>query len=128
MDPISDMFIRIKNAQIAGHETVQFGYSKFKHEIAKALERKGLVSAVERKGKRVKKTLEMKLFYKKDGDPAIHNVALISKPSRRLYAAYKELRPSRHGGMIVLSTPKGVFSSEEARREKVGGELIAEIW
>lgn len=127
MDPISDMFIRIKNAQKAGHETVQFSYSKYKHEIAKALERKGYVGGIERKGKRVKKTLELKLQYR-DGDPVVHGVRLISKPSRRLYVSCKELPASSHGGAIFLSTPKGVFTGEEARKEKVGGELVAEVW
>ncbi|MBI2055794.1 MAG: 30S ribosomal protein S8 [Candidatus Sungbacteria bacterium] len=127
MDPISDMFIRIKNAQRAGHETVQFPYSKYKHEIAKALERKGYIGGVERKGKRIKKTLELVLQYR-EGDPLMHDVRLISKPSRRLYMSYKELQVSPRGGVLFVSTPKGVLASDEARKEKVGGELIAEIW
>lgn len=127
MDPISDMFIRIKNAQRAAHETVQFPYSKYKHEIAKALERKGYVGGVERKGKRVKKTLELVLMYH-EGYPVIHDVRLISKPSRRLYTPYKDLRNPPRGGTLIVSTPKGVLTSEEARKEKVGGELVAEIW
>ncbi len=127
MDPISDMLIRIKNGQKAGHETVQLSYSKFKHEIAKVLERSGYLGAIERKGKRVKKTLEATLRYQK-GEPAVHGLRLISKPSRRLYTAYKDLRPSSHGGVIILSTPKGVLTSDEAKKEKVGGELIVEVW
>ncbi len=126
-DPISDMFIRIKNAQRAGHETVQFFYSKYKYEIAKVLGRTGYVGAIERKGKRVKKTIEITLQYK-EKDPVIHDVKLLSKPSRRVYASYKELRPSRRGGVVMVSTPKGVLTTEEAKKEKMGGELIAEVW
>ena len=127
MDPVSDMFIRIKNAQKAGHETVQFPYSKFKHEILKVLERSGFIGKIERKGKRVKKALEADLLYK-DEKPGIEEIKLISKPSRRLYANHKSLRFPRHGGIIVISTPKGVLTGKEAKNEKVGGELIAEIW
>lgn len=123
MDPISDMFIRLKNAQRAGHEAVQIPYSKFKHEIAKVLEREGFVGAIERKGKRIRKTLEIKLAQK-----GIEDVRLLSKPSRRLYASYKDISRSKHGGIIIISTSKGVMSAENARKEKAGGELIAEVW
>lgn len=127
MDPISDMLIRIKNAQKAGHETVQIPYSKFKHEIAKVLEEHKMVKASERKGKRVRKFLEVELVYA-DEEPAIHEVRLISKPSRRFYSPLKKIPKPRHGGLIILSTPKGVMCEEKARKEKVGGELIAEVW
>lgn len=121
------MFIRLKNAQRAGHDMVRLSYSKFKHEIAKALERAGMVGAVERKGKRVKKTLEIQLI-SREGKPAINDVKLLSTPSRRLYAAIEELRPAKRGGVIIVSTPKGVMSVKEARKEHVGGALIAEVW
>ena|SRR3989344_907856 len=127
MDPISDMIIRIKNAQKAGHETVQVPYSKFKHEIAKVLEKRAMLGKIERKGKRVRKFLECELMYK-NGEPVVHNAKLISKPSRRLYTSLKKIPKPSHGGLILLSTPKGVMSEVEARREKVGGEIIAEIW
>lgn len=126
-DPISDMFIRLKNAQRAEHDMVRLSYSKFKHEIAKALERAGMVGAVERKGKRVKKTLEIQLV-SREGKPAITDVKLLSTPSRRVYATLKELRAQKRGGVIIVSTPKGVMSVKEARKERVGGALIAEIW
>lgn len=127
MDPISDMFIRIKNSGRAGHESVQIPYSKYKHEIAKVLERAGLVGKIERKGKRIRKTLEIQLISKSD-KPAIGNVNLISKPSRRLYTPYKNLQKSRHGGILLVSTSKGIMTESEARKEKVGGQLIAEVW
>lgn len=127
MDPISDMIIRIKNAQKAGHETVQVPYSKFKHEIAKVLEKHEMVGKIERKGKRVRKFLECGLMYN-NGEPMIHEAKLISKPSRRLYTSLQKIPKPRHGGLILLSTPRGVMCEEEARRKKVGGEIIAEIW
>ncbi len=127
MDPISDMLIRIKNAQAAGHETVLIPYSRLKHEIAKALERAGMVIRTERKGKRIKRVLEVAL---RGGStaPAIRGVRLLSTPGRRLYASYRELRRGSRGGIYLLTTPKGILSGAEARKEKVGGELIAEVW
>lgn len=126
-DPISDMLIRIKNAQRAKQEMVRIPYSQMKQEIARALERCGMVGASERKGKRVRKILDVQLLYP-EGKPAITEVKLISKPSRRLYASYRELHRPARGGIILLTTPKGILSSAEAHKEKVGGQLIAEIW
>lgn len=126
MDPIADFFIRIKNSQKAGHKTAQVSYSKFKHEISKALERFGLVGKVEKRGKRVRKTLEIGLIYR-GARPAIKDVKLISRPSRRIYSSYKDLGRIRSSGVIFLSTPKGVLGWSEAKKNKVGGELIAEV-
>ena len=127
MSVITDMFIRIKNAQKAELETVVIPYSKFKHEIARVLERTGFVGVLERRGRRVKKILEIKL-HPATADVSVHDVHFFSKPSRRLYIPYKEIRRSRRGGIIIVSTPKGVLSGQEARMQKVGGELIAEVW
>lgn len=128
MDPISDMFIRIKNAQKAGHETVSVPYSKFKHELAKTLERSGYIKDVERRGKRVKRFLELGLKYK-DEMPVISGLRLLSRPSRRVYAHAKELRRvGRHGGAVMVSTSQGVMMHKEAIKAGVGGQLIAEIY
>ena len=126
MDPVSDMLIRIKNAQRAGHTTVMIPHSRFKYEIAGALERSGFIEKVERRGKRVRRTLEVTLRGGSDA-PAIQGVKLHSTPGRRRFSSYNELRPSPHGGIFILTTPKGVLTAKEARKEKVGGELIAEI-
>ncbi len=121
------MFIRIKNAQAAKLEVVRMPYSRMKHEIACALERSGMVGMSERKGKRVRKVLDVRLLYP-EGRAAITQVKLISKPSRRLYASYQDLHRAPRGGIILLTTPKGILSGAEARKEKVGGQLIAEVW
>lgn len=127
MDPISDMFIRIKNAYRAGHETVHIPFSKFKYELLKAIERSGFVNKVERKGKRVRKVLEAELKYK-DEQPALGDVKLISKTSRRVYTHYKDIKLPKGGGVFLISTTKGVLTGAEARKAKVGGEIIAEIY
>lgn len=123
MDPISDFFIRIKNAQGAGHQILQVPYSKFKHELAKALGRAGLVSTVEKRGKRVRKILEISLLYR-EGESVIRDLKLISKPGRRIYTTYKTLRAGR---IVFLSTSKGILSGSEAKKAKLGGELMVEI-
>lgn len=127
MDPISDMFIRIKNASRAGKESVHIPYSKFKHELLKAIERRGFIAKIERKGKRVRKVLEVALRYE-NAVPVMKDLRLISKPSRRIYASSKNIGRARSGGMLLLSTPLGVLSGGEARKKKVGGEVVAEIW
>ena len=127
MDPISDFFIRIKNASRAGHESVRFPYSAFKHAIASVLERAGYLSAVTRKGKRVRKILEAELCMV-DRTPVFTDVKLLSKSSRRRYASWKDLGFARHGGIIIVSTPQGVLTHREAREKKVGGEVLAEVW
>lgn len=125
-DPISDFFVRIKNAQKAGHETALAPYSKFKHEIARALERSGFVGKAEKKGRRVR-MLEVALLYH-HRVPLLQDVKLFSTPSRRLYTPYRAIPSARRGGVILLTTPRGVLNHREARKEKVGGQLLAEIW
>ena len=128
MDPISDMFIRIKNAQYAGHKTVSIPYSKFRYELVKTLERSGYIKDAERRGKRIKRFIEIELKYE-DKVSAISGVRLLSRPSRRVFAHAKELRSiCRHGGIVVVSTSKGVMTHKEAMAVKIGGQLIAEIW
>ncbi len=127
MDPISDFFIRIKNAQTAGHDAVQIPYSRLKHDIARALARGGFLGGIERKGKRVKKFLEVGLIGGKESS-GVRGVRLISTPGRRIYWPYKAVRRAPRGGMVILTTSKGILSGAEARREKVGGQVIAEVW
>lgn len=127
MDPVSDIFIRLKNATRAKHEVVYIPYSRLKHEIAKMLERVRMVKGVEKKGKRVRKILEIALFPSTEKN-AIHDVRLISKPSRRLFQGYRSFGHSRRGGVLIVSTPRGIMSAEEAKKEKVGGQLMAEIF
>ena len=124
MDPISDMLIRIKNAATAGHETVSMPYSRMKHEIARALERARLVGGIQRRGKRVRKILEIGLL----GGDGFSGVRLLSTPGRRTYRAYRDLGRAPRGGVIILATSKGIMTEREARKEKVGGQLIAEVW
>lgn len=121
------MFIRLKNAQRAGHEALRVPYSKFKYEILCTLSRSGFVGSVERKGKRIKKFIEVALLYP-DGKAAIRNLKILSTPGRRLYINAKDVRLSPRGGIIILSTTQGVMNEKEARKARIGGALIAEVW
>ncbi|MEK9175263.1 MAG: 30S ribosomal protein S8 [Patescibacteria group bacterium] len=129
MDPIADMLIRIKNAQFAHKEIVAFGHSKLKLEIAKILERVGYVGSVSKKGRKNKKFIEIELLYDNNGNPKISYVKRLSGPSKRLYRGFREIfRPKNGYGIAIYSTPKGLLTDSEARKEKIGGEALFELW
>ena len=128
MDPISDMLIKIKNAQMAKKETVSFGHSKLKFEIAKILSREGFIADVQKKGKKNVKLIEVGLI-QDDGGARFSQIRRVSKPSRRVYRGYKEIFSVRKGfGLAIYSTPKGLLTDKEARRDKIGGEVLFEIY
>lgn len=127
-DPISDMLIRIKNAQMAKKTAVSFPYSKIKFEISKTLEKAGYLIGAQKRSKKNLKLLEVGLIYE-NGEPKISGLKRISKPSRRIYRALKEIFRVKNGvGIAIYSTPKGLLTDQEARKQKVGGELLFEIW
>ena len=129
MDPIADMLIRIKNAQVARKEMTSFGYSKVKWEIAKILERVGYCKAVNRKGKKNRKLIEIELLYNSSGVPKITGVRRMSSPGRRVYKGFREIYAPRSGfGISVYSTPKGILTDRDTAKEAVGGEFLFEIW
>ncbi|MBM3271872.1 30S ribosomal protein S8 [Candidatus Kaiserbacteria bacterium] len=128
-DPVGDFIIRLKNAGAVGKETVSVPFSQFKMAIAEKLKETGYIADIDKKGKKVKKTLDVVLKYKNDGTHAITDVKRISKPGRRLYKGSREINPVRYGhGSLILSTPQGVMTDKEARKAKVGGEALFEIW
>ena len=134
-DPISDMLIRIKNAQMVSHDQVLMPFSKMKLAIAQVLKDAGFITDVERKKKssaRGKKTefehLLLTLKYN-EGEGAFQGVKIISKPSRRMYIKGAEIRPVRSGhGIAIISTSKGIMSSKDAWKQKLGGEILCEVW
>ena len=128
MDSISNMLIAIKNGSLAGKERVFLPYSKMKHAIAECLKREGYVSDISKKPKKNQPVLEVDLIYA-DKKPKITEVERISKQSRRVYFGLKDIHSVRHGsGLLVLSTPKGILSGKEARKEQVGGEALFKMW
>jgi len=128
-DPIGDFIIRIKNAVAVGKETVSVPHSKFKMAVADKLKDAGYIKSIDRKGKKIKKTIEIGLVYEKDGTSKIGGVKRISKPGRRLYKGADEIHPVKYGhGALLLSTPNGVMTDKEAKKAHIGGEALFEIW
>jgi len=127
-DPVTDMLNRIRNAQAVLKETVDIPISNLRYEIAKILEKGGFVAEVEKKGKKTKKVIEITLKYN-EKVPVISGLKRISKPGKRIYKKAKELKPVRGGyGIAIISTSKGLMTDKEARKQKLGGEVICEIW
>ncbi|HEY4484617.1 MAG TPA: 30S ribosomal protein S8, partial [Candidatus Paceibacterota bacterium] len=117
---------------MAGKERVLVPFSRAKFDVAKILKENGLVQEIERKKKKVGKTeqvfLEVKLDLSRETMP-IAGVKIFSKPSRRVYLGKKDIKPVVSGyGISIISTSHGIMSGQEARKNNLGGELIAEIW
>jgi len=128
-DPIADLIVRLKNASDAKKATVIVINSKLSDNIAHALKKAGYVTSVEKKGKGVFKELELGIASNEIDGPRIHGVERVSKSSRRIYRKYSDIRVFRSGfGNVFLSTPKGILVDHEARRLKVGGEVLFKIW
>ncbi len=120
-----DLLIKIKNAQLAGKPILKTPATKFDKAVAEILADRGFVKRVELKGKSYKKYLEIEL----EGERKINGLKFKSRPSLRNYSGYKNLKKVKGGfGTLVLTTPKGIFSDERAKKEKVGGQLLFEIW
>ena len=128
MDTISNMIIQIKNAGNAGHDSVLVPYSKLKHSIVEALKKEGFVKDVEVATKKGKKVLDINLFMN-NRIPKIKGVDRISKPSKRIYRKFSDIRAVKNGyGALILSTSHGIMSGREAKRAKLGGEALFSIW
>ena len=125
VDPISDMLTRIRNAQSAGHETVEVSLSKIKFEIAKILKREKYIDDYKKAGKGNKKVLEISL----KSPAVIQEIKRVSRPGQRIYTKAAELKQVKSGyGISIVSTPKGLMTNKEARKVRLGGEILFEIW
>ena len=128
MDPVSNMLNGIKNANRAGRESVIVPHSKLCLAIAKSLSKQGYVGVVSEKSRRGRPVIEVALV-QVEGAPKINEIVCISKPSRRMYTSMHEIKPFKNGrGAYVYSTPKGILTDKEARKENVGGEVLFSIW
>lgn len=127
-DPIADMLTRIRNACQAGHRRVDIPVSKFKVEVARLLRDNRYIQefAVLDDGRHGL----LRLYLKYDGEnPVIHEVQRVSKPGLRRYVKAREVPRVKNGlGMAILSTPRGLMSDRDARRARMGGELVAVLW
>lgn len=124
-DPIADMLTRIRNANAAFHETVNIPASRMKAAVLEILLQEGFVKNVEKE----ENTLKVTLKYGSNNEKVITGIKRISKPGLRVYAKKEELPRVLGGlGIAVISTSKGVMSDKQARKEGLGGEVIAYVW
>jgi small subunit ribosomal protein S8 len=128
-DPIADMLTRIRNANQALHPTVSMPSSKLKEEIAKILAAEGYIEGYEVHPYGVKRELELKLKYLPDRSRVIRGLRRLSNPGRRVYKGADDLPRVKGGlGVVVVSTSQGLLSDSEARRRRLGGEILCEVW
>ncbi len=128
MDTISDMLIRIKNAQAVGHQTVNVPYSKIKYNLAKILEKEKMIQKSELWGKKIRKAIKIELKYNQ-GKPAISGLKRMSKLGQRIYLKKNQIKPVKQGyGFLIVSTPQGLMTGEEAQKKGIGGEVICQVW
>jgi small subunit ribosomal protein S8 len=127
-DPIADMLTRIRNAVSSSHATVRIPYSKVKEAIAEILKSSGYVAGFKVEDKGVAKAIEITLG--SDAKPVdITALVRVSKPSRRVYAASREIPSVLNGrGIVIVSTSNGIMTGAEARKRGLGGELICKVW
>ncbi|MBP8617811.1 MAG: 30S ribosomal protein S8 [Parcubacteria group bacterium ADurb.Bin305] len=128
IDPIADMITRIRNAYLVNKASLKIPFSKINWEILQILKSEGFINEVDKIGRSPKYMINIGLLY--DGKkPAINEIKKVSKSSQRVYRKTKELWPYKgNRGVRIVSTPKGVMTDKKARQEKVGGEILIEVW
>ena len=123
-----DLLTRIKNAQAAKLPGFKMPFSRMDFEIAELLVKHKLLESAEKRGRTPKRIIDIKLRYI-EGRGVISGIGFLSKPSRRLYSSYKDIKPVLQGfGLLFLSTSKGIMVGKDARKEKVGGVTLFKIW
>ena len=128
-DVISDFIIQLKNAGMVRKDQVVVPYSRMRNALAQKLRTTGYVADVSSVGHGTEKRLSVTLLYTKSGAHKLRGVQRISKPGRRVYMKSQAIRPVKHAqGLLILSTPKGILTGEEARKEGVGGEALFSLW
>ena len=127
-DPIGDMIARIKNSQLRNHKKVELPSSKFKIKIADVLKNEGYIIDYKTSSEEKKPTLQILLKYH-SGTPVISSIQRISKPGRGVFSSAESLPKINNGlGIAIISTPKGVMSDIDARKQKIGGEIICKVF
>jgi small subunit ribosomal protein S8 len=128
-DPIGDMIARLKNAQVRNHKKVVLPSSKFKAKIADVLKNEGFIidyKINENEGNKPDLEINLKYNY---GSPVISTIERVSKPGRRIFSSAESLPKINNGlGIAIISTPKGVMTDVDARKQKVGGEIICKVF
>lgn len=128
-DPVADMLARIRNAALAHHETTRMPLSKMKKGIAQILKDEGFISDVRTEDVMGKPAIVLALKYQDDRQPAFRKLKRVSRPGRRVYVGHSEIPRVMSGlGVSILSTSQGLMTDKEARKRRVGGELLCEVY
>ncbi len=128
-DPITDMLTRIRNASMVKQKQVVMPHSKIKVSIAEILQAEGFIDAYAVMEDKPQSKLVLRLKYTPQGRPVITGLERVSKPGRRYYSGAKDIPWVRSGlGINIVSTPKGLMTGRKARREKLGGEILCNVW
>ncbi len=128
-DPISDMLTRIRNAIQKRHEVVEIPSSKMKLAIVELLRKEGFIKGFHEVEYKNQGKIVVELVYRHQKQAAIHGLKRVSKPSRRVYLGYRDIKPIFNGtGVAIFSTPNGVMTDVVAREKKVGGEFLLTVW
>ncbi len=129
MDVIGDFMTIIRNGCRAHKPEVEVKYSKLKCEILRVLLEEGYINNFEIDNPDLPRKIKVRLKYNEQGEPVIHNLVRVSKPGRRVYIKAAEIRPVHRGlGIALISTSKGILTDRQARRQRVGGELIGYVY
>ena len=127
-DPIGDMLARIKNSQLRNHKKVEMPSSNFKMKIADVLKNEGYINGFNVDKNENKQVLIIDLKYN-SGSPVISVIERVSKPGRRVFSSAQSLPKINNGlGIAIVSTPQGVMTDIDARKQKVGGEIICKVF
>jgi small subunit ribosomal protein S8 len=128
-DPIADMLTRIRNGSMARHDRVEMPHSRLKEHVAGVMKSEGYLDDVRVSEGEDPKTLTLVLRYGRDRQSAIDGLRRVSTPGRRVYVRHDRIGRVCSGmGISILSTSRGVMTDREARRQRVGGELLCEVW
>ncbi len=128
-DPIAELLTRIRNAAHARHTDLELGYSGIREAICRVLVAEGFLDSAEPIGEGFKKSIKIRMRYSPSREPVMRGIARVSRPSIRRYRGASELgKTSRGMGIEVVTTPLGVMTGREARRKKVGGEVLLRVW
>lgn len=128
-DPVADFLARIRNAHKARHQKLDVPASKLKVEIARILKEEGFIANYKVSDEEGKRTLRVHLKYTSANEPVISNIERISRPGCRVYVGKQEIARVLGGlGINILTTPKGVMTGRQARKEGVGGEVLCEVY
>jgi small subunit ribosomal protein S8 len=128
-DPVADMLTRVRNALQARHQKVDIPASRLKLEIARILKEEGYISNFKPTEEEGHKVIRIYLKYGANNEAAISKVERVSRPGCRVYVGRDEIRRVQGGlGISIITTPRGVMTGRQARREGVGGEILCEVW